>query len=353
MYSSAEYVDMLLIYGEARQNSYQAQRLYQERYPERRQPTGMTFRSVERRLRDTASLGRIRPVRDHPVTSAHNEEVVFDAIRRNPHTSTRAIAQETNISRASVMRILHTHRFHPYHLHLHHELHGHDFDARVAFCRWALQHVDTDPAFLATILFTDEARFHNNGTVNRHNMHYWSVDNPHWVRQTAFQVQWGVNVWCGIMGDHLIGPHFFEGHLTGNRYLRFLQDELPPFLEHVPLLDRCRMWFQHDGAPPHAAVVVRNHLHATYPDKWIGRGGPIPWPARSPDLTPLDFFLWGHVKQLVYAQEPATPGHLRQLITEACRSVSPEMLQRARRSLQHRAQLCIDHGGRQFEQVLR
>ena len=32
----------------------------------------------------------------------------------------------------------------------------------------------------------------------------------------------------------------------------------------------------------------------------IDRGGPISWPARSPDQTPLDYFLWGHVKSLVY-----------------------------------------------------
>ncbi|CAH1966439.1 unnamed protein product [Acanthoscelides obtectus] len=32
---------------------------------------------------------------------------------------------------------------------------------------------------------------------------------------------------------------------------------------------------------------------------WIGRGGPINWPERSLDLAPLDFFLWGHVKDEV------------------------------------------------------
>jgi hypothetical protein len=38
-----------------------------------------------------------------------------------------------------------------------------------------------------------------------------------------------------------------------------------------------------------------------YPDRWIGRGGPTAWPPRSPDLDPLDFYLWGHLKSLVYA----------------------------------------------------
>ena len=29
------------------------------------------------------------------------------------------------------------------------------------------------------------------------------------------------------------------------------------------------------------------------------RDGPIPWPPRSPGITPLDFFLWGYVKDIV------------------------------------------------------
>ncbi|KAJ4440129.1 hypothetical protein ANN_08267 [Periplaneta americana] len=50
-----------------------------------------------------------------------------------------------------------------------------------------------------------------------------------------------------------------------------------------------------DGAPPHFGRHVRNHLNATFPDRWIGRGGPVTWPPRSPDLTALDSFLWGDV----------------------------------------------------------
>ncbi|EZA48500.1 hypothetical protein X777_12995, partial [Ooceraea biroi] len=44
----------------------------------------------------------------------------------------------------------------------------------------------------------------------------------------------------------------------------------------------------------------RNILNESFPDRWIGRGGRISWPARSPDLTPLDFFLWGHLKNEVF-----------------------------------------------------
>ncbi|CAD0200597.1 unnamed protein product [Chrysodeixis includens] len=37
--------------------------------------------------------------------------------------------------------------------------------------------------------------------------------------------------------------------------------------------------------------------------QWIGRFGPVRWPPRSPDLTPMDFFLWGFVKGEVHATD--------------------------------------------------
>ena len=46
--------------------------------------------------------------------------------------------------------------------------------------------------------------------------------------------------------------------------------------------------------------IVRNHLNVTYSNRWIGRRGPVLWPAWSPDLTSLDHFLWGSMKSMVY-----------------------------------------------------
>ncbi|GFX27942.1 uncharacterized protein TNCV_3083631 [Trichonephila clavipes] len=61
------------------------------------------------------------------------------------------------------------------------------------------------------------------------------------------------------------------------------------------------MWFQHDVAPAHFSADVRSILDTAYPGRWIGRGGSVNWPVRSPDLSCLDFFLWGHMKSIVYA----------------------------------------------------
>jgi hypothetical protein len=38
--------------------------------------------------------------------------------------------------------------------------------------------------------------------------------------------------------------------------------------------------------------------------RWIVRRGSIELPARSPNLSPLDFFLWGHLKNKIYKEKP-------------------------------------------------
>ena len=83
--------------------------------------------------------------------------------------------------------MLHINEFHPFHISLHQELHGNDFQNRVQFCEWALQKLQEDDMFVTKILFTDEATFTNNGQVNLRNMHYWSVENPHWMREVDWQ----------------------------------------------------------------------------------------------------------------------------------------------------------------------
>jgi hypothetical protein len=60
-----------------------------------------------------------------------------------------------------------------------------------------------------------------------------------------------------------------------------------------PNLINENIWFQQGRALPHYAVDVRTYLQNHLPNRWIGTRGPMEWPARFPDLTPLDYFLWG------------------------------------------------------------
>ena len=66
-----------------------------------------------------------------------------------------------------------------------------------------------------------------------------------------------MNVWCGVLGNRLIGHFVFHNNLTGNTYEAFLRDKLPGLLEDIPLMVRSQMYFQYQGDPPHYTRHVR------------------------------------------------------------------------------------------------
>ena len=70
------------------------------------------------------------------------------------------------------------------------------------------------PELLSVTLFTDEASFSRDGINNSGNVHTWSHDNPHETSVTHFQRRFSVNVWCGVIGNRLIGPFVFENCLA-------------------------------------------------------------------------------------------------------------------------------------------
>jgi hypothetical protein len=102
----------------------------------------------------------------------------------------------------------------------------------------------------------------------------------------------------------------------------------------------------------HYTTQAQQVLDRRYPHSWIGCGGPINWPARSPDLTPLGYFLWGHVKNYVYREPVNSLEQLDDRLHEALARITPQMIQGAQVSLIRRARLCIQNDGGHFEQLL-
>jgi hypothetical protein len=160
---------------------------------------------------------------------------------------------------------------------------------RLNLCRWVI----TNRRLIPFILFTDKASFTRDGINNTHKSHGWSDKSSHAIVERNFQHHFSVNVWCGVMDIQLIGPAVLPNRLTGRAYIAFLQNEPPLLLEEVSLAKRICKVFQHDRAPAHYSRLVTHHLNLTFPERWIGRGGHVQLPPRSPDLTPSDFCLWG------------------------------------------------------------
>ncbi|GFX31747.1 uncharacterized protein TNCV_170801 [Trichonephila clavipes] len=88
------------------------------------------------------------------------------------------------------------------------------------------------------------------------------------------------------------------------------------------------LWFQQDGATCHTARATIYLLKDTFGDRLISRFGPVNWPPRSCDLTQLDYFLWGYVKSLIYADKPQTLDHLEDNIRRVIADIRPQMLEK-------------------------
>lgn len=356
MLNNSEKVDMILIYGECNKHCREAARVYANRYPERYHPPHNFFLRLVNNLRTYGTFSirdaQRQPLRNmEPNDDQKNEVIAY--IQLNPHSSLRHVAREFGFSKKKVHKIFKKYKLHPYRADLVQHLRQGDDERRLTFIAWITTCINNDPLFLNYILWTDESKFTNNGVLNKQNNRYWSNGNPHWAVDTNYQTVWGTNVWCGLLGGHLIGPHFYDGTLNGRRYSDFLT-LLPIMLEDVPLLLRQNLFFQQDGAPAHNAIIVRQQLNEMFGNRWMGTHGPVEWPPRSPDLTPLDFFLWGHLKTVIYADPPANLQDLKNKITVACRQLTKEQILAAPyREVSRRLELCLEKNGGNFEHFIR
>lgn len=174
-------------------------------------------------------------------------------------------------------------------------------------------------------------------------------------RQIDNQNRWSLDVWCGILNGHLIGPYFFNGNVDIFNFLELLRDHLPELLEDVDLNTRLRMWIQLDGAAPHFALIVREFLNEHYHNRWIGRTGPrdfgVRWPPKSPDLTSPDFYLWGYLKNVVYERPVTTRENMMNRIRTACQNIPRIVLLRTVEEFERRIGLCIQQNGGIFEHL--
>lgn len=356
IYTNAHMTDIHFMYGRANGNSFEARRLYAETFPNRELPSHNMFTRLHQRLREEGSFRKraYDTGRSRSVSTPEVQEQILLSVEQNPETSVRRISAQVGISAPLVWKTLHEQLLYPYHIQRVQSLQQPDYAARLLFSQWFLRENAERPNFSANILFTDEAGFTRQGIFNFHNNHAWSDENPHAVVEARHQIRFSLNVWMGILGDRLIGPVFLPNRLTGAAYHDFLVNTLPGLLDDVPLNQRAQHWFMHDGAPPHFAVAVREHLNRTFNARWIGRGGPVGWPPRSPDLTPLDYFLWGYLKSLVYATPVDDLDELRQRIEQGCQTIRqiPGILERVRGSFIRRCNACVENDGGHFEHLL-
>ncbi|KMQ86636.1 transposable element tc3 transposase [Lasius niger] len=271
---------------------------YANLYPNRHHPNPNVIAGAVRRLRETGSVlpnhrdgGRPRRIRNLVM-----EDAIVAAVRNDPTLSTRSVARQLDVSHMSVHRVLKENEQYPYHYTKVQHLLPRDYQLRVNFADYYLNQ---------------------------------------------------------------IGPFTLPARLNSQEYLDFLRNDLPDMLVPAEIdledvaLNRRAAIFMHDGAPAHSARIVRRYLDETFPQGWFGQGSVTPWPARSPDYNPCDFFLWGATKEKVFLHTNIeTADEMEELVFRTIERIENNQIRRATQSVQRRAEACIEVGGTHFEHLL-
>jgi inhibitor of nuclear factor kappa-B kinase subunit alpha len=262
------------------------------------------------------------------------------------------------LSKSSWHRIKKELKYHPYKPIRRHLLKPADEPRRRAFCHWILTRTDQQ---LQSILFSDEANFELSGHVNSQNVRryaplkssvpinggrpdHFALDKPTFSEKLM--------VFCGMKNDGTFGLKFYRNiSMNGQRYHSLLQYHVLPGLKAWNNGNLDNLWWQQDGAPCHVTNINMRYLDSQFDNRVISRQpiNGIDWPARSPDLNPCDFFLWGYLKSKVYSPKPHTLDDLENNIRREVGLLQPNMVLRSMMDIKSRARKCLQANGGHFE----
>jgi hypothetical protein len=294
-----------------------------------------------------------RPVTVRTEENIEKTRIVF---QRPPQLSIRRAAQQIGINRESLQNIIvHDLSLFPYKIQTHQPLSYYAVEKRLEFAKLALSMMEGNKIGFGKIWFSDEARFHLDGFVNKQNWRIWGTENPHFSIKKSLHPQ-RVTVWCAISEKGIIGPFFIDGNVTSLKYVNCLQQNFIPKLHELGLLKSS--WFMQDGARPHRTFEVFKFLNEHFDDRVIaldynknfGKG--INWPPYSPDLNPSDYFLWGCIKDKVYINNPQTIEELKISIQTEIEQISKETLKSVIQNFIFRLRCVIKNKGTTIEYLI-
>lgn len=329
--------------------SYKAvQEAFRNEYPGQSPPNKSTIKRLVDNFRENCTVESRKRNRKKSTLTPEKISKISEVIESQPSVSVRKLALQTDTKPTSVFRAIKTLKLRSYGAIMVQELLPADPAQRLQFCRSFLQFYRCNGCtdWLNNVFFSDEAWFHKTGYINAKNYRIWSTENPKVFRQKSLHPE-KIGVWCAISRQRIVGPIFFESTVNAEKYREIITD-------FIALLEPSERdcWFQQDGAPAHTAAETMDFLSSFFHDRLISKGATLPWPPRSPDLSPPDFFLWGHLKNKVFQTHIESIDHLKRRITEEINAITPETLKRVSKNLLKRVKTCRNEAGGHFQQYL-
>jgi hypothetical protein len=181
----------------------------------------------------------------------------------------------------------------------------------------------------------------------------WKCARKHLICQlqlNEYLQQFSINVRAGIAGDCLVGPHVCHiglqataAEMSSDMICQSYRLVLHWQSEHES--GTCTMVLRHNLA------VLCEMFSATHIMTDGSRRWPTAWRPRSTHFNSLDFYLYGHLKTLVYAAPVDNEEAIHRRIVDACQNIRkyPSISERMRQSMMRRVEACTEPHGGHFE----
>lgn len=213
---------------------------------------------------------------------------------------------------------------------------------RLARCSWARAHLSWPQSWLDLIIFSDECKVNLIGPDGR--QYYWRHPSVSPL-DPRFTIPWApygggsLMVWGCITRQGVGRLRLVQGTMDSKQYVSILQDALFGTLSDYSITPRAIL-FQHDRDSKHMSSFTRG---------WLQRQNisVLPWPAKSPDLNPIEH-VWAHLKRRVYRRNPP-PHNLRELwvaLQAEWGKISPRFIAKLYDSLHKRMRQVLLNKGR-------
>lgn len=207
---------------------------------------------------------------------------------------------------------------------------------------------------LKKVFFTDEKAFYIDPPVSSHGRRVWgsrkkSTIAPERLIKQRAKFSKHVMVSAGVCFGGKGRLHFVPEQAKVNAEC-YITQLLPKLLEDCRNLMGEDFIFQQDGAPAHTARRAQDFIEQQHQD-FIKKDD---WPPNSPDLNPLDFYVWGVMldKFQKHKPKPQSIPELKTLLNEIWDSLPQEQVQKAILSVRKRLTACVKTGGGHFEHLL-
>lgn len=252
----------------------------------------MVYRTVSRFLETGTINDRPRKGRPRTARTPKAIKVIRERVRRNCNLSARKTAKDLKINRESVREIFRKDlKLIPFKKQKVHGVSVLSKQKRFERCKNILAwHADHE------IIFSDEKLFVLEQSHNSQNDRVWStnIENipEHKRHVPRFQNAVSVMVWAAISPRGKFPLIFIEKgvKINANYYVEeVLKKNLKPNAEK--LFQDDYYCFQQDGAPSHTANLTQAWCQENLVD-FLAKDK---WPPSSPDLNPLDFFVWSYM----------------------------------------------------------